>query len=148
MNKTAQTVSLTKQCGFTRAEDHNAFALVRLDNRLVRHFGGRNQWVVLQGPTQKKVYRMVQGTGRTPLAANAMECDYETSMALGIPPSAKDKEGYHACQVVARRANKLEVLQAHWHHPDHYYRLPFRISLLALQLGVVGVLLGVMSFFH
>lgn len=30
--------------------------------------------------------------------------------------------------------------------PNHYYRLPWRISLLALALGVVGALLGGMSF--
>ena len=138
-------VKISQQRKFSRESDNDAFALIRLSNIQVKALGGRNTWVAMVGPSRKRVYRMIQGAGNSNIPIDGMECDYDTNVALGTPTGAPNSAGFFPCDVSIRSAGRLEILLAHWNHPNHYYRFPLQISLIGLFLGVSGLALGVLS---
>ncbi|ATA56311.1 hypothetical protein D3C87_1529600 [compost metagenome] len=137
---------VTQQRSFTNPADYEAFSLIRVHNQRLAPLGGRNAWVVLKTNAGKRCCRMIRGIGRDPgFPEDGIEIDYETRLALQIPKSSINMQGFHGCAMEIRRATALEVLRAHWDHPDPAYRIPLQISLVSFVLGVIGLGLGVLS---
>lgn len=130
---------------FTNRADYGTFSLIRVSNFHLKNLGGRNAWVALKAGNGKCVYRMIRGAGNQPHPDTAIELDYDTSVDLEIPQSYKEPNGFYACALTLRPASRIEMVRAHWSHPDPAYRVPMQISLVGFFLGVVGLVLGVLS---
>jgi len=141
-----KSLKITQQRKFSNQSDYDAFSVVRLHNTCVSSLGGRNSWVCISSDTGRRAYRMIRGIGSgAGFSNNAIECDYETSMSLGISKGTADPQGFFPCTLQIRPATRLEILKAHWSHPDHGYRFPLQLSLVSFFLGVVGLVLGILS---
>jgi hypothetical protein len=140
-------ILITQQRKFSNAADYDAFSVVRLQNSEIPSLGGRNAWVKITSMDGACVYRMIRGCGELEnFPVDAIEFDYETNRALGIPKGRPNALGFYPCDLIVRPATRLEILAAHWHHPDHAYRFPLQLSLVSLILGIVGFILGLLSF--
>ena len=143
---TSSTLRVGLQRKYSNPSDYDAFLVVRLNNSSVAKLGGRNSWVCIRSECGKSVFRMIRGAGSTiTLPVGALEFDYETSIALGVPKGVPNPQGFYPCALSVRRATYFEILLAHWQHPDPAYRFPLQISLISLFLGVIGLCLGIVS---
>lgn len=137
---------ITQRRKFSNPADYDAFSVIRLHNSCVTALGGRNTWVRIESDSGKTVFRMIRGAGAAAgFPADALEFDYETSLALGIPQGAANEHGFYPCSLSIRQATHWEILIAHWKHPDPAYRFPLQISLVSLLLGIIGFVLGMVS---
>jgi hypothetical protein len=140
-------IRITQQRKFSNAADYEAFSVVRLHNAMLPSLGGRNAWVTIKSMQGACVYRMIRGSGGLEnFPQDAIEFDYETGMALGITKAKQNAAGFYPCALEVRPASRLEILAAHWNHPDHAYRFPLQLSLVSFFLGIVGLILGLLSF--
>ena len=140
-----EAITITKARDFSRPQDYDAFSIVRLRNAHLKGLGGRHTWVKLES-NGKRLYRRVRGAGNTGIATDEMEIDYDSRIELGIN-SARDQNGFHSCNVAVTQAGWLGAVEAHWHHPNIEYRVPYRMAMLGLMLGLLGALLGALSLF-
>jgi hypothetical protein len=137
---------ITQKRKFSNTTDYDAFSVVRLHNTMLPTLGGRNAWVTIQSMSGARAYRMIRGCGELEhFPVDAIEFDYETSKALGITKGKPNALGFYPCELQVRPATRLEILAAHWNHPDHAYRFPLQLSLVSFFLGVVGLILGALS---
>ncbi|MCL7715801.1 hypothetical protein [Stenotrophomonas mori] len=143
-------ISITKARDFSRDADYLAFSVVRLRNAHLKGLGGRHSWVRIENTGNGKVlYRRVRGAGAsagasTGLPANAIEIDYDSRLELGIE-GPRDATHFHDCSLTVGPASRLGELKAHWRHPNIEYRVPYRLAILSLALGLLGALLGALS---
>ena len=63
---------------------------------------------------------------------------------MGISGSP-DENGFYVCGLTIEPSSFGEKLQAHWKHPSLAYRLPYRLAVLSVILGAIGLILGVVS---
>ncbi len=102
------------------------------------------------------MFRTVRGCGQAPgFSRDSLELDYDTCMELNISSAAPLQGGlvgqppFYPCQLEVCWASRLEIIKAHWYHPNPSYRVPLQISLtlglLSVALGVLGVVLGLLS---
>ena len=128
---------------FSREHDHAAFSVVRVFNGRLAELGGRGAWITISSEN-RKVYRRVMGSGSVGLTQDAIELDYDSRHDLGIT-SPPDQNGFHPCDLKLKRSTTLERIAAHWTHPNLAYQVPYRLAMLSLALGLIGLLLGVVS---
>jgi hypothetical protein len=140
-------IQITQQRKFSNTADYDAFSVVRLHNSELAALGGRNAWITITSMNGARVHRMIRGCGDSEnFPHDAIEFDYETNKALGITKAKQNAVGFYPCALQVRPASRLEILAAHWNHPDHAYRFPLQLSLVSFFLGIVGLILGVLSF--
>lgn len=146
------SIQINKHSRYSKEKDHDDFAIVRLHNMHIKKLGGRNSWVrlELQGKKPNRLYRMIKGCGSQPdFPMDGIQTDYDTSLAISKTRPEAEKytsasNGYYPCTIKIKKANWGEVLVAHWNHPNHFYRLPMRLSLIGLLIGVLGFIQGMM----
>jgi len=139
------SISISKARDFTRPQDYDAFSVVRLYNAHLRALGGRHAWVRLSC-NGKILFRRVRGAGGgTGLPSVGIEIDYDSRQELGID-NARGADGFHPCSVTVSRAGFLGSIQAHWAHPNIEYRAPYRLAMQSVALGLLGAILGAVSF--
>lgn len=140
---------------FTKKSDYTSFATVRVHNSRLKDLGGRNAWVFILSP-DTSVYRTIRGSGSlTPFPEDAIELDYDTSIELEMhqtkPVNPKDppEEQFYSCDLKIRPVRRLEIIKAHWSHPNPAYRVPLQISItlgsLSVLLGLIGAIFGIVS---
>ncbi len=89
---------------------------------------------------------MIRGAGNIkPFPTKAIEFDYDTWKELQLDKSPQLENGFYPCSLTIARCSRWEIIKAHWHHPEHAYRLPIQLSLVSLMLGTLGLLLGLIS---
>lgn len=129
---------------FSRQGDYHAFSVVRVHNRLVADLGGRHAWVRIRS-NKATLYRRLRGVGAdTSLPVDAIELEYDSRLALGLP-GPPDANGFYACDLAIEPATPLDKMRAHWNHPTIEYRVSYRLALLSVVLGLVGFILGIIS---
>ncbi|GEM_PF-771195 len=155
LNSKGQLIHISQQRSFSKESDYAAFAAVRVHNSLLKKLGGRNAWVFIESP-HGSAYRTIRGNGSiTPFPEDAIELDYDTSIELEIHktepvnPADPPEEQFFSCDLNIRPAGKLEVIKAHWYHPNPAYRIPLQISLLlgglSVLLGITGMIIGLLG---
>lgn len=138
------STGITKARDFTQSHDYDASAIVRLNNTQVAKLGGRHSWVKLSGGA-KTLMRRVRGSGGiSGLSNDAMEIDYDSRLELGIDDPRSSDE-FYTCSIVITPASFVDKIKAHWFHPNIEYQVPFRLAMIGLALGIVGLFLGLMS---
>ena len=136
---------VTRCRDFTRTHDHSLFTAVRIFNGCLKELGGRHAWVAVEGQ-DATIYRRALGAGATGIRKGDIELDYDSRKELGIE-GRPDENGFYACHVRVRKATLTEKIKAHWKHPSLEYRVPFKLAILSLTLGLIGLALGVISLF-
>jgi hypothetical protein len=84
------------------------------------------------------------GSGGAGLTQDAIELDYDSRMELEIN-GRPDAYGFYPCDLTIEKSTLMERLKAHWSHPNLAYRVPYRLALLSVALGLAGLLLGIVS---
>lgn len=139
------SITVAKARDFSRPQDYDAFSVIRLYNAHLRILGGRHAWVRLSC-NGRNLYRRIRGAGGgTGLPSDGMELDYDSRLELGIN-SPRDADGFHPCNVIITPAGLLGSIRAHWRHPSIEYRVPYRLAMLSVALGLLGAVLGAASF--
>lgn len=145
-------IQINQQRGFSKQSDYAAFAAVRVHNSVLKDLGGRNAWVFIQSP-EGGVYRTILGSGSlVPFPEDAIELDYDTAVELEVPrmapvnPQGRPEEQFYPCDLKIRPVRGLEIIKAHWSHPNPAYRIPLQISIISIILGGLGLLLGLAAF--
>lgn len=136
-------VQISRCRDFTRERDYGAFSVVRVFNGCLDSLGGRGSWVTIVGDGVS-LYRRVLGSGGTGLTRDAIELDYDSRVELGLQ-GRPDGEGFYACNLQLARSTAWERAKAHWAHPSLAYRVPYRLALLSVVLGLLGLILGIIS---
>ena len=137
-------ITVTKARDYSRPQDYDAFSVVRLYNAHLKSLGGRHAWVRLSS-NGKTLFRRVRGAGGgTGLPSDGMELDYDSRLELGVD-SPRAADGFHPCNVVVSPAGFLGYIKAHWSHPNIEYRVPYRLAMLSVVLGLLGAFLGALS---
>jgi len=134
-------MQITKCRDFSRERDYGAFSVIRVFNGCLEPLGGRGAWITISGGKVAQ-YRRAQGAGGTGLTKDAIELDYDSRLELGIN-GRPDQDGFYACELVLAPSSFWEIVRAHWTHPSLAYRVPYRLAVLSVVLGGVGLLLGV-----
>lgn len=148
-------IRINRQRNFSKKSDYASFAGVRVHNSLLKEVGGRNAWIFIQSP-DNGVYRTIHGSGSlTPFPEDAIELDYDTSVELEmhqtapVNPQDPPEEQFYSCELNIRPVGRLEVIKAHWLHPNPAYRIPLQISIvlggLSVLLGITGVIFGILG---
>ena len=148
-------IRISQQRSFSKESDYAAFATIRVHNSLLKKLGGRNAWVFIESQ-HGSVYRTIRGNGSiTPFPEDAIELDYDTSAELEmhksepVNPEDPPEEQFFYCDLNIRPVGKLEVIKAHWLHPNPAYRIPLQISLLlggvSVLLGITGMIIGLLG---
>lgn len=141
-----QTIHIAKVRDFSEPRDYEAFAIVRMHAQAVNSLDSRDEWVRLDS-NGHHIYRRLRGAsalGAPGLDKTAMELDYDSRLELGIHGDWRSN-GFIDCDVQVSRAPARAYLAAHWNHPMPAYRVPLRISLVSLVLGLIGIGMGVAS---
>lgn len=136
-------MKITRCRDFTRAHDYDAFAAVRIFNGNLEPLGGRHAWVTIKSEGSK-LYRRVMGAAGTGLRRGDIELDYDSRLELGIG-GKRDEDGFYGCDLTIQPSRLYEKIHAHWIHPNLEYRIPYRMAILSLILGAVGLVLGITS---
>ena len=136
---------IAKARDFSRAQDYDAFAIVRVHNSLLASLGGRNAWVKIVGPTRTLVRRARGAGGTTGLPIAGIELDYDSRLELNIVGSPPDAQGFYPCELQLSKASAWNKFIAHWAHPNLEYRIPYQIAMVSAALGAVGLILGIVS---
>ena len=136
-------VQVTKCRDFSRERDYGAFSVVRVFNKCLDSLGGRGSWVTITGGSVV-LYRRVLGAGGTGLTRDAIELDYDSRTELGLS-GRPDADGFYTCKLQLQPSTPIERAKAHWTHPSLAYRVPYRLALLSVVLGLVGLVLGILS---
>ena len=129
---------------FSRDFDYHAFSIVRVFNGCLEELGGRNAWVVVSSDN-KRLYRRAQGAGGNPgLPKDGIELDYDSRTELGVS-GRPDGDGFYSCQVTISPATPFESFLGHWQNPRVEYQFAFRLAVLSVGLGFIGLMLGLVS---
>ncbi|MGD1097238.1 MAG: hypothetical protein ABSB35_35290 [Bryobacteraceae bacterium] len=88
--------------------------------------GGKSKWVVARGLGKKKGLILMDRNVRHDLEVDVGQ----------------------ACDFTLRRVGWLKALWFPWKASDPLYRVPAQLGLIALFLGVVGVILGAMPLYE
>ena len=128
---------------FKRERDYDEFSVVRVFNGCLSSLGGRGAWVTITGG-DVPLYRRVLGSGGTGLTQDAIELDYDSLVELGLC-GRPDEDGFYDCKLEIKCSTTRERVMAHWTHPSLAYRVPFRLALLSVVLGLIGFVLGIVS---
>jgi hypothetical protein len=84
------------------------------------------------------------GAAGTGLSQDDIELDYDSRLEIGVV-GTPDENGFYACTLTIQPSSFREKLQAHWKHPSLAYRVPYRLAILSVVLGAIGLVLGVIS---
>ena len=133
----------TKCREFSRDYDHDAFSVVRVFNNRLAALGGRNAWVTITSE-KSQIYRRARGLSSVGMTQDAIELDYDSRDELGINGQA-DSNGFYACKVTIEKSTLRERLKGHWSNPNPAYTVPYRLAVLSVMLGLVGLFLGILS---
>lgn len=136
-------VQILKCRDFTRERDYDAFSVVRVFNGCLDSAGGRGAWVTIVGDGVT-LYRRVLGSGGTGLTRDAIELDYDSRVELGLQ-GRPDSEGFYSCDLQLARSTAMERAKAHWAHPSLAYRVPYRLALLSVALGFLGLIISLLG---
>ena len=136
-------ISVVRARDYSRDQDYDAFTVVRLFNGHIRSLGGRHAWVKIC-TDNKRIYRRIRGGANLGLAGDSIELDYDSRLELGIE-SPRGEDGFHPCSVVISPASFFGKIMAHWQNPNIEYRVSYRLAILSVVLGFVGLILGVIS---
>ena len=139
-------MKMTQARIYSDKQDYNAFSAVRLNNNVCSKLGRRGTWVCICNlASGSTIYRMTRGSSRkAPLTAEQFEIDYEGLAQLEIP-FAKNQNDFRPCDIEITKANQLQLFAAHWRHPDPAYRVPMRLGIISLGLGLLSLVISVMS---
>ena len=133
-----------KRCrDFSRPHDYGAFAVVRVFNGCLDQLGGRNAWVTIS-TAKAKLYRRAMGAGGTGLSREDIELDYDSRLELGIE-GRPDENNFYDCDLNIQPSGFFERFSAHWKHPNLAHQVPYKLAILSVALGAIGLLLGVVS---
>ena len=130
---------------FSREYDHSRHTVVRVFNKNLSQLGDRHAWVTIQA-NGNMICRRVMGSGGTGLSKGDIELDYDSRLELGIV-GKKDAQGFYQCDATIRRADLSERISAHLHHPNHEYRVSYKLAAIGLALGFVALILGLISLY-
>jgi hypothetical protein len=136
-------VRITKCRDFSREDDRLAFSVVRVNNNVLKDFGGRRVWVTIS-TGKLTIYRVALGAGRRPLNKDAIELDYDSRLDLRIS-SERDGQGFCECDLLIKRSTFVERLRAHWSHPSLAYKVPLQLAALSLVISLLGASLTVIT---
>jgi len=120
-------------------------SIVRLHNSCIGKKGTpgkfyRRQAVVVENPnTKSRIIRNVMGTNPAAkiLAPSSIMLDYDAKVELGWDET-------HLLNVYP--ASTFQIYLWYWNHPDTGYRVATRLGVWGLFAGIVGILLGSLSF--
>lgn len=144
---------------FTKEEDVERFAIVRVQNSLMKELGGRHKWVEIRNQdSNKKIYRRLAGSGSTDLLKQQIELDYDSSIELGLNENKRIERGEtetqvslpYACNMSMHpvwRYNFFKKAIANWRHPDPAYSYPFKISLTMSAVALLSLVFPLVSLF-
>lgn len=136
---------VTRCRDFSRTQDHSLFTVVRVFNGCLKELGDRHAWVAVEGQ-DATIYRRALGASATGIGKGDIELDYDSRKELGIG-GRPDENGFYDCKLIVRKATATEKMRAHWKHPSLEYRVPFKLAILSLALGLIGLGLGIISLF-
>lgn len=141
----------------SRCRISNTFIIVRKDTQ-GKNIIRRNDWLRIENITGEVVYRQAQGISsaikkdgdycKTNFTKEAIEFDYDTRIELGLLEAneKKDEPFFWECNLTIKPASIFEKLyHASWKHPDDGYRISYRLGLLGLATGILGLLSTVIS---
>lgn len=140
------TINFKKVRKFTKEHDYQNFSVVRVQTRLIVELGGRNSWIEIKNGNNKIRRRILGGSGLG-FTKDAIELDYDSMRDLGCLSKNHDENGFYPCNLEAKKIGFIGQFMAHWNHPSDPHRIPIRISIVSLFLGVVSLLLALIALF-
>lgn len=130
---------------FSRDTDRLGFSIARVNNKVLGKLGGRGHWITIRTKdTRKCIYRRIAGSGGKSLKADSIELDYDSRADLGIQ-SDRDGHGFYAVHWEMFPTRWPWTLVAHWRNPDVGYRMAFKLGLIGVVLGFLGLVPAVVS---
>lgn len=114
----------------------NSDVICIVQNRLVSKLGGRKNWIrILNTENNKKIYRLMQGSGDIKdHSIDLIRLNYDSRISLGIQTINSEK-----VNLILSKTNLFEKIIANLRHPDIKYSIPLIISLISLFLGFVSL---------
>lgn len=128
---------------FSRDSDREDFTVVRVCNKSLNALGGRGSWVKIKAHGSR-ILRRAYGSGSCSQPAHMIELDYDSRRELGIDHNFREG-GVVRCELEICRARGFDLFLAHWRNPRIEYRVPYRLAVLSVALGAIGLLLGIIG---
>lgn len=133
-------LEINKVRDFTKEQDYQGFAVVRLSTHQMGDFP-RRTWVWIEADG-KRILRKVRGAN---LHNGAMALDYDSRLELGVSGESSPEDNYYKIQATITKAGWIGRQIGYWKIPDDSFVIAHRLGVLGITLGVIGVILGVLG---
>ena len=130
-------IQITKVFDIQKEQDFGDDAICRLHTSVLRDTDiNRNDWIKITNnkDTSKYIFRRVKGGSPKNSSKHYIELDYDSRLELGI------KEKCDEVDLIAEKATYFEIFKANWNYPNYAIKLAFRLAVLSVVLGFIGVI--------